>query len=130
MVYNGTLYGTTDGNENQSLFGTVFTISTSGKEHVIHTFGKGGDGIGPLGRLVAVNGTLYGTTSLGGDYGVGTVFSISPTGKEEHVIHSFASYSDGSYPYAGLLVFNGMLYGTTVGNATTLPGTVFELMLP
>jgi uncharacterized repeat protein (TIGR03803 family) len=83
-----------------------------------------------LGRLVAANGTLYGTTVAGGDYGVGTVFSISPTGKVERVIKSFASYSDGSYPYAGLLVFNGMLYGTTVGNATTLPGTVFELMLP
>jgi uncharacterized repeat protein (TIGR03803 family) len=84
---NSTLYGTTNGggaNEN----GTVFWITTSGKETVLHSFGGSGDGYSPQAGLVSVNGTLYGTTFYGGSKYKGTVFSITPSDKET-VLYSF-----------------------------------------
>jgi uncharacterized repeat protein (TIGR03803 family) len=36
------------------------------------------DGALPRGGLINVNGTLYGTTVIGGAGGYGTVFSLSP----------------------------------------------------
>jgi uncharacterized repeat protein (TIGR03803 family) len=74
---NGILYGTTyqGGTSNN---GTVSDISTTGKEHILHSFGGGNDGAVPSAALIAVKGTLYGTTSGGGTYGKGTVFALRP----------------------------------------------------
>jgi uncharacterized repeat protein (TIGR03803 family) len=92
------------------------------------------DGQNPYGNLIEVNGRLYGTTDNGGVYGNGTVFRISPTGKEV-VLHSFGTTgTDGKHPVAGLLNVNGTLYGTTkYGGPYKAPdtlqhgGTVFAL---
>lgn len=73
----GTLYGTTD-NGGTYGFGTVFSISTSGTEQVLHSFGSGPDGAYPRARLIDVNGTLYGTTTGGGTHGNGTVYALTP----------------------------------------------------
>lgn len=79
---NGTLYGTTvDGGANCGSVGcgTVFAITTSGKETVLHNFkGYPSDGNSPYAGLINVDGTLYGTTTSGGANNEGTVFSISP----------------------------------------------------
>ena len=63
------------------------------------------DGVGPSSRLVALNGTLYGTTGGGGTGGEGTVYSITTSGAEQ-VLHSFATgcqrrktCSDGLYSH-------------------------------
>jgi len=79
VAYRGKLYGTTaeGGNTAYGGGGTVFEITTSGVERVLHDF-QGLDGIAPQGELREVNGTLYGTTTVGGSYGDGTVFAISP----------------------------------------------------
>ncbi len=113
----GTLYGTTSqGGPDCSPSGgcgTVFVISRSGKERVLHSFGGNGDGDYPYAALTELNGTFFGTTYEGGRYGEGTVFSISTTGTET-VLHSFGGTTgDGAYPYAGLTNINGTLYGTT-----------------
>jgi uncharacterized repeat protein (TIGR03803 family) len=130
IVYNGLLYGTNSGYPSVAR-GTVFSISTSGELHTLHTFApafSSGDGAYPLAALVVVNGTLYGTTELGGADAVGTVFSISPTGKNESILHSFTGSSDGGYPSAGLLVYQNTLFGTANGQPHYLvPGTVFKL---
>ena len=74
---NGTLYGTTEeGGING--WGTVFSISISGAEKILHNFGSGSDGAYPLAALIDVNGTLYGTTAGGGAYEAGTVFALTP----------------------------------------------------
>jgi uncharacterized repeat protein (TIGR03803 family) len=128
----GTLYGTTDvGGANG--YGTVFTITPSGTETVIYSF-KGGsaDGAYPQAGLVDVNGTLYGTTNEGGatcgaSGGCGTVFSITPSGKET-VIHTFPTGSgDGEYPDATLIAVKGQLYGTTCCGGASGYGTVFAI---
>jgi uncharacterized repeat protein (TIGR03803 family) len=111
------------------------------KEHVLHKFGKGSDGIAPLGNLIFdTAGNLYGTTYAGGknlcgyDTGCGTIFELIPRNDgtwKEIVLHDFGSSdSDGFNPDGGL-VFDevGNLYGTTtdcnVDNC--LGGKVFEL---
>ncbi len=58
--------------------GTVFSITTSGKETVLYSFGAPKDGKYPYAGLINVNGTLYGTTTAGGAKDAGTVFSLSP----------------------------------------------------
>lgn len=132
---NGALYGTTKrgGTKNR---GTVFSITTSGKETVLHSFGGSGDGIYPYGGLIDVNGTLYGTTSNGGSVscgvrygnipGCGTVFSITTSGKES-VLHSFGAPKDGKYPYSGLINVDDTLYGTTTAGGAKDAGIVFSL---
>ncbi len=113
---SGTLYGTAlaggaFGNKKTTRGGVVFSITTSGKTKVLHSFGNGTDGDCPEAGLVDVHGTLYGTTRIGGAYGDGTVFSITTSGAEK-VLHSFYG-SDGSYPWANLIDVSGTLYGTT-----------------
>jgi hypothetical protein len=59
---------------------------TQWSERVLGSFGASGDGISPLGSLIAdERGNLYGTTDIGGVYdgvpglglGAGTVFELS-----------------------------------------------------
>jgi uncharacterized repeat protein (TIGR03803 family) len=88
------------------------------------------NGATPDGGVINVNGTLYGTTQLGGKYGFGTVFSVSLAAKER-VLYNFKGGKDGADPEAALLYINGTLYGTTyAGGSTrscTVCGTVFAL---
>ena len=132
-VLRGVLYGTTEGG-GKYRDGTVFSITTRGKEKALYSFAGGTDGAGPVAGLIDVSGTLYGTTEAGGGvgcdgYGCGTVFSITASGKET-VLHSFggAGSGDGAEPSAGLVNVNGTLYGTTYsGNASGVYGTVFAI---
>jgi uncharacterized repeat protein (TIGR03803 family) len=110
----GTLYGST-AHSGKYFWGAVFSLSTSGKEKLLHNFNEGTnklDGYLPEGGLLPVKDTLYGTTQDGGAYDDGTVFSITPTGTET-VLHSFDGV-DGNAPRATLLNVNGTLYGTTL----------------
>jgi uncharacterized repeat protein (TIGR03803 family) len=122
----GTLFGTTSGGGSDGL-GTVFSITTPGKETVLYSFKRARkDGANPYARLINVNGTLYGTTLYGGAYGDGTVFRVSARGKE-HVLHSFRYAEDGANPYDGLLDVNGRLYGTTNSGGAHQVGTIFAI---
>jgi uncharacterized repeat protein (TIGR03803 family) len=127
----GTLYGTTASGGSSCGCGTVFKVSTSGAETVLHRFQGGSDGAVPDAGLTDVGGTLYGTTSGGGAGGSGTVFSITTSGAES-VLYSFGGGSDGSYPTRDLLNVGGRLYGATyMGGGTGCGGsgcgTVFSI---
>ena len=130
----GTLYGTAPWGGSHG-WGAVFAISADGTEHVLHSFPDEfkGDGSVPEASLIAVNGTLYGTTSRGGanrcedsEPLCGTVFSIDPKG-HEHVLHSFGPSPDGNDPTANLLDVDGTLYGTTFSGGVYGSGTVFTI---
>jgi uncharacterized repeat protein (TIGR03803 family) len=56
----------------------VFSIPLSGAESVVYSFQGGSDGADPYVGLVALDGTLYGTTGSGGAKSMGTVFSVTP----------------------------------------------------
>jgi uncharacterized repeat protein (TIGR03803 family) len=75
---NGNLYGTTVGGGTHG-DGTVFKLSPSGAETVLHSFGsQSGDGSQPWSGLVFdEKGNLYGTTHFGGRYSAGAVFEVT-----------------------------------------------------
>jgi uncharacterized repeat protein (TIGR03803 family) len=82
---NGVLYGTTQAGGTICGCGTVFKVTTSGKERVLYSFKGSPDGAEPYAGLTLFSGKLYGTTSAGGSQagqcgsvGCGTVFQISP----------------------------------------------------
>ena len=131
----GNLYGTTSGGGSAGN-GTVFELAApTGKggqwtETVLYSFGTGTDGATPVGGVdLDAAGNLYGTTSLGGTDGDGTVFELSPgTSWTETILHSFQNADDGATPYAGLISdAAGNLYGAATDGGTNGGGTVFEL---
>jgi len=108
--------------------GTVFMLSNTGVETVLHGFVSGTtDGQLPIARLLLdAAGNLYGTTCHGGTQGNGTVFKVTPGGTET-VMYSFAGTPDGSCPLAGLILHAGIFYGTTYQGGASNYGTVFKL---
>lgn len=106
---------------------------------VLHSF-QGSDGFYPQGTLTLdAAGNLYGTATLGGANGFGTVFKLSRRGGVWSLsrLYSFKGGTDGGYPYAGVAIGpDGSLFGTTRaggGGTCTSPegylgcGTVFNL---
>ncbi|MGA7094071.1 MAG: choice-of-anchor tandem repeat GloVer-containing protein, partial [Candidatus Cybelea sp.] len=74
--------------------------------------------------MINVNGTLYGTTILGGLeacggpsglFGCGTIFKINPSGDGYHVVYRFRGHRDGGRPN-NVIDVNGTLYGTTANS--------------
>jgi uncharacterized repeat protein (TIGR03803 family) len=126
LYLKGKLYGTTMSGGYYSQ-GTVFSITPSGTEAVLHSFGQPGDGTKPEAGLAVLNGILYGTTYSGGAHGNGTVFSVT-TGGNERALYSFgATRSDAINPAASLTPLNGLLYGTTLAGGTYNAGTIFAI---
>src|SRR5260221_719934 len=95
------------------------------------------DGAGSRTALISnLSGhTLYGTATGGGSSGNGTVFAVNTDGTGFTNLHSFTASSgtdyanctnsDGSHPYAGLVLSGNTLYGTTSGGGSSGDGTVF-----
>jgi uncharacterized repeat protein (TIGR03803 family) len=128
---DATLFGTTyfGGHTNR---GTVFTLRKDGTGfNLLHSFaGAQGDGAYPYASLVrGVDGTLYGTTSQGGQHGHGTIFRLEPANQNLEVLHSFGQDSnDASQPFAALIRSDdGLLYGTTAFGGSNQQGTIFRL---
>ncbi len=120
---------------------TTFTPSVSAARHfqllarggnpspsnpTIYVFQGQPDGGLPYDGPVNVNGTLYGTTNVGGTSNLGAVFSVTPGGSEK-ILHSFTGPPDAEYPYASLIYVKGKLYGTTYNGGTPGSGTVFSI---
>jgi uncharacterized repeat protein (TIGR03803 family) len=133
-VIGGKLYGTTTSGGGQGFLGTVFDVTPSGTEQILHRFRQSlDDGVFPQSALLYRDGTLYGTTYLGGRKGDGMVFSLTMAGKER-VLHNFTGGA-GRYPTGGLTAINNTLYGTTTEGGTGPCynglgcGTIFALTL-
>jgi uncharacterized repeat protein (TIGR03803 family) len=59
----------------------VFELDTAGQETVLYSFTDGANGGFPIGGIIRdPAGNIYGTTSHGGQRGVGTVFKIAVSG--------------------------------------------------
>ncbi len=134
---DGNLYGTT-ANGGLYNFGAVFQITPTGTLTTLYSFCSQPnctDGGIPWAGLVQANdGNFYGTTTLEGANGEGTVFKITPSGVLT-TLHSFTGYpTDGYQPSAVLLQgSDGSLYGTTLYGGqsnicmTNGCGTVFKV---
>ena len=120
--------------------GTVFKVTTSGVETVLHSFTGNCeftgnvDGAEVYASLVeGSDGNFYGTTYAGGSFGEGTVFKVTPGGVET-LLYSFGGdggivgSADGAQPWAGLIPGpDGSIYGTTIAGAAYNEGIVFNL---
>ncbi len=135
---------------------TVFELdppakgSTVWKGTVLHTFLGGKDGTQPLGLALAPDGSLFGTTQLGGgapacgsDNGVptgcGTFFQLVEVRGRwgERLIHAFAGGADGAIPVAspsfdaaGNVYFSTSEGGTIAGNAIATPFQASPYRMP
>lgn len=124
----GNLYGTTNQGGAYG-WGTVFKLSSTGKEKVLYSFKGGSDGSNPFAGVIQdAKGNLFGTTYSGGAYNAGTVFKLSKTGQET-VLYSFkGGDTDGANPSGGVSQDNqGNLYGTTYYGGASGAGTVFKV---
>jgi uncharacterized repeat protein (TIGR03803 family) len=133
---NGEIYGT---NQDGGAYGqgTIFKVTLAGELTTLHAFcatqnaeGECLDGVGPFTTLVqGTNGYLYGATQVGGAYGFGTIFRITPTG-DFTTIHTFCRVSecpDGANPKAALIQgADGNFYGVT-SNGGDGAGTFFTM---
>ncbi len=129
----GNFYGTTYNGGAFNNGGTIFKIQPNGVETILHSFGNGNDGAGPLaGLLLDASGNLYGTTLYGGASSGGTVFRLAPDGTEK-VIYEFTGGPDGGSPLAvPIMDKQGNFYGTaSAGGNTTCAakgcGVVYKL---
>lgn len=153
---DGVFYGTSHGGNSNCPYGCglVFSLTPPGfagnppggswTETVLHTFinqtydGDGAAGLvigdGPDGHPV-----LYGTTSGGGIYGYGTMFSLTPPSWPggswtEKILYNFNGPSGAGFPNPGLVIGKGgVIYGTAygvLGGGDSYIGAVFSLTPP
>jgi uncharacterized repeat protein (TIGR03803 family) len=135
VLANGVLYGATSmGGTNST--GTIFSMSTNGDNfRVLCSFPDTGDnGNGPfLNGLVLSSNLLFGTDSLGGTNGTGTIFSINTNGSGFKVVYPFTynggagSNLDGMHPEGQLVLAGNTLYGTAKAGGTNGWGTIFSV---
>jgi uncharacterized repeat protein (TIGR03803 family) len=129
---DGYFYGVTRAG-GTSGFGVIYRMSKGGMVKVLHNFtGYPNDGNLPVGTLAQdKNGTLYGTTYLGGSKNTGTVFKISPAGTGYAVLHNFdrsIDINDGANPLSGPTVgTDGNLYGNTNAGGSKNAGSLFKI---
>jgi uncharacterized repeat protein (TIGR03803 family) len=131
----GNLYGTTGGQVNVGLYGTVFKVDSSGNETTLYTFTGGADGGSPSGGVIRDKaGNLYGATALGGSAfgtsGIGVIFKLD-TNNKQTVLYTFAGsdpFPNGAYPTGSLVRDSaGNLYGATAKGGAYNFGAVFKL---
>jgi len=125
---DGLLYGTTPAVTGGNL-GTVYRLATDGTGYtVVRIFsGTTTDGSDPsIAGVIEKAGVLYGTTSKGGSFGKGVIYSLSPNGTGFQIWVNFgAGLDDGWYPAAGVVNGrNGNFFGTTFNGASG--GTIFR----
>jgi uncharacterized repeat protein (TIGR03803 family) len=109
-LHKGTLYGTAAVGGANNL-GILFKITNpsisrqpAGSFTLLHSFGSGTDGASPYATVTfGKNGNLYGTTSVGGTLGYGTLYKVDTTGTES-VLHSFNYSVDGGVPIAPVTI--------------------------
>jgi uncharacterized repeat protein (TIGR03803 family) len=128
----GNLYGASlIGGPNNA--GSIFEISPDGQGGYTETiiFNFSGVAYEPQGGLVLdKSGNLYGTTLVGGTYGYGAAFKLSPTGSGWNltVLHNFTGTANDALPDGSFtLDDSGNLYGVCTYGGTSLNGIVFEL---
>jgi uncharacterized repeat protein (TIGR03803 family) len=138
---DGLLYGTTTGG-GAGGGGTVFRLDpTTGVLTTLYAFGIfSATGTTPAaGVAIDGKGLVYGTTEAGGDTnacggrGCGTVFRLDPSTGKLTTLAAFTGGADGAVPAGALLIYGGLLYGTTQdggfsnGGGDPGSGTIFSL---
>lgn len=132
-----TLFGTTErfGERytGQDEGGTVFRVNTDGSGfQVLHSFAGTpavpGDGANPRSGVIFSEGTLFGTTPAGGQFGSGTLFRIQSDGSGFEVLRHFGQvFTDGSAPAGPPALLDGILFGATSFGGSASAGTLYRI---
>jgi uncharacterized repeat protein (TIGR03803 family) len=112
----------------------VAKATTTSNFQILHVFKSASDGTVPVGLLLPIDGTLYGTTNFGGETskrcypgtGCGVIYQITGSSILS-VIYRFHGNTDGTRPYSGLISVSGTLYGTTQSGGKNNRGTVYRV---
>ena len=133
----GNLYGMTPTGGAYGL-GTIYQLVPGANDkwglRVIHTFTGGIDGgTGSAGRLLLdESGSLFGVATIGGEFGQGIAFQLTPgsNGKfKMTTLYSFRGEPDAGFPYGGLVKDDaGNLYGTSYYSGAHGDGAVYQLI--
>lgn len=121
--------------------GSIFLGQTNGSVSVIRSFASVNadyatnvGGASPTALLALSGGTLYGTTTAGGTAANGTIFSVTTNGTTYSVLRNFSTLDsnagtnvDGALPTGGLILSEGILYGTASAGGAGGGGAVFAL---
>jgi uncharacterized repeat protein (TIGR03803 family) len=120
--------------------GVLFSVAPDGSAfQVHHSFGaEPTDAAGPRGSLTRVGEQLYGLSSEGGRWGLGSVFRIGDDGRGYEVVASFGGSEAGAFPHDSLTAVQqedggSSLYGMASSGGSNDPGcqlrlgTVFRL---
>ena len=127
ILSGATLYGTTVLGGTNS-WGTVFKINTNGTGYtILRSFTGQPDGGEPQSELLLNGNMLYGTTAFGGTNGFGTVFAVDTNGGSYSDLYSFGGVPDARYPYCGLTLSAGVLFGNTATGGTNTTGAIFAI---
>jgi uncharacterized repeat protein (TIGR03803 family) len=125
----GDLLAATTGMSAPGLFGAVLKINPNGTAQSLHYFqGQPDDGSWTVSApVVSGDGVIYGATSEGGYYNLGTLYKITPDG-EYTVIMSFGGTPESAfYPIGGVtLGSNGKLYGVAALGGLNYAGVIYE----
>jgi uncharacterized repeat protein (TIGR03803 family) len=126
----GNLYGTTE-DCGASGIGTVFKLSKTGEETILHSFAGGtSDGEFPsfTTLLMDANDNLYGVAEQGGAYNLGVVYKLSKAGKLT-VLHSFEGGTGDGCDAFGTPAMDaaGNLYGTANACGSSEVGIVWKV---
>jgi uncharacterized repeat protein (TIGR03803 family) len=126
---NGSLFGTAGSGINFQ--GVVFQVTSADVESTLYSFCPDqsvcADGASPSGPLLSSAGSLFGTTTAGGN-GQGVVYSLTTSGVETVLWSFLGGTTDGAKPTSGVIADKaGNLYGITLGGGTNGLGTVFKL---
>jgi len=115
---------------------TLTALHSFTKATYTGTVSTNSDGAFPNRMLLSGN-TLFETTTGGNTNGNGTVFAINTDGSGFTMLHIFSAAatnalghytnSDGTSPYAGLILAGNRLYGTADQGGTNGTGAVFAI---
>lgn len=140
-VMGNSLYGATSANGVGE--GIIFRLNSDGTGFTnLHSFSAlsssftNSDGAEPHGNLNLLSNFLYGTTSIGGATGRGTIFKLNVDGTSFQPIHNFSTVDpvsqtniDGASPNSGMLLVGNVLYGNTSSGGRFGKGTIYSLDL-
>lgn len=139
LLYGAASFGGTEGH------GIIFRMTQTGTNYIVlHVFGSvsrkddpinvnEGGALPSAAVIIDQEGTLYGTTNIGGARGNGIIYKMNADGKSFVVMHNFSRKgsdfkNNGAFPN-GTLTFgpDKVLYGSTRQGGAFDGGTVFKV---
>jgi len=132
-----TLFGTTEKfgemYTGQDEGGTIFRVNTDGSNFkVLHSFvgtpAAPGDGANPQSGVMLSEGTLFGTTPVGGQFGSGTLFRLAIDGSGFVVLKHFGqAIGDSVAPVGRPVMIQGSLFGASSSGGSSFAGTLYRI---